>query len=67
MSEAPLTPRQIEVITLIADGKSAGEIGTILGLSPNTVNNYIASAYDITGTHKAPGLVAMCLRRGWIA
>lgn len=67
MSDAPLTPRQIEVVQLMADGKSAEEIGGILGLSYNTINSYVAKAFDATGTHKASGLVAMCLRRGWIS
>lgn len=62
----PLSPRQIEVVGLMADGKSAREISIILGLSHNTINSYIATALDVTGTCKATGLVAHCLRKGWI-
>jgi DNA-binding CsgD family transcriptional regulator len=50
----------------MADGKSAREISSILGLSHNTINSYIATALDVTGTCKATGLVAHCLRKGWI-
>lgn len=63
----PLSPRQIEVVGLMADGKSAREISGILGISTNTINSYIATALDVTGTCKATGLVAHCLRRGWIS
>lgn len=62
----PLGRRQIEVVRMMADGKSVKEMSDILGISHNTINSYIATALDVTGTHKATGLVAMCLRKGWI-
>lgn len=39
--EAPLTPREIEVLKWSADGKTAGEIGDILSISMPTVNFHI--------------------------
>ena len=36
---APLTPREIEVLTLIADGHTAAEAADLLGISPKTVEN----------------------------
>jgi len=65
-SICPLNPRQIEVVGLMADDKSAREISSILGISHNTINSYIATALDVTGTCKATGLVAHFLRKGWI-
>jgi DNA-binding NarL/FixJ family response regulator len=38
-----LTPRQLEVLRLIADGKSNKEIGSLLGLSDSTVKTHISS------------------------
>ena len=35
-----LSPRQLEVATLIAEGKSAASIGIILGISEHSVNFY---------------------------
>lgn len=63
----PLGRRQVQVVSMMADGKSVKEMSDILGISHNTINSYIAAALDATGTHKATGLVAMCLRRGWIS
>ena len=65
-SPSPLTERQAEIAKLLADSKSADEIGELMGLRRYTINSYIRSAMDRTGTSKATGLVALCLRRGWI-
>jgi HD-GYP domain-containing protein (c-di-GMP phosphodiesterase class II) len=40
-----LTPREIEVLELIAAGRSMKEIGRILGISPKTVDNHIQHLY----------------------
>ena len=39
-----LTRRQLECLRWVRAGKSATDIGDILGLSPHTVNEYVASA-----------------------
>ncbi|MCD1264522.1 hypothetical protein B5M44_25920 [Shinella sumterensis] len=66
MSETPLKPRQIDVLKLLADGKSAREAAEILGISRHTANSYIAKAFDITGTHNTNGLLGIAFRKGWI-
>ena len=40
-----LTPREIDVLELIAAGRSMKEIGRILGISPKTVDNHIQHLY----------------------
>jgi HD-GYP domain-containing protein (c-di-GMP phosphodiesterase class II) len=40
-----LTPREIEVLELIASGRSMKEIGRILGIAPKTVDNHIQHLY----------------------
>jgi DNA-binding NarL/FixJ family response regulator len=40
---AALTPRELEIFTRLASGKSNHEIASELDLSPNTVSNHIAS------------------------
>lgn len=35
-----LTPRQLEILALVADGQNTKEIAAVLGLSPKTVENY---------------------------
>ena len=40
-----LTPRENEILTWIATGKSNGDIAQILGISSSTVNNHIKSLF----------------------
>ena len=44
---APLTPRQREVVSLIAAGRSMKEVAAALGLSPRTVETH---KYQVMGT-----------------
>lgn len=45
----PLTAREAEVLVWIARGKSNRDIGTILGLSPRTVNKHLEGIYTKLG------------------
>ncbi len=42
LEELNLTNREIEILTLVAEGKSNAEIGNELALSPLTIKNYIS-------------------------
>lgn len=46
-----LTPRQLEVLGLLGQGKSAGEIGRELFLSKATVRNHIQALLQSLGAH----------------
>ena len=46
-----LTPRQLEVLRLLSEGRSAKEIGQELYLSPATVRNHIRSLLQVLGAH----------------
>lgn len=46
----PLTPRQLEVVELVARGKRYPEIGRLLGISPHTVKNHAENAKDRIGS-----------------
>jgi two-component system, NarL family, response regulator DevR len=41
-----LSPQEQRVVTLVADGKTNKEIAAALALSPKTVRNYLANAFD---------------------
>ena len=41
-----LSPQEQRVVTLVADGKTNKEIAFALELSPKTVRNYLANAFD---------------------
>jgi len=63
---AALTPRELEVLQLIVDGKSNKEIATALDLSANTVAVHRANMMDALGIHKAAELVVYAIRNGLV-
>jgi DNA-binding NarL/FixJ family response regulator len=63
---AGLTPRELEVLQMIVDGKSNKEIATVLDLSANTVAVHRANMMDTLGLHKAAELVVYAIRNGLV-
>jgi len=63
---AGLTPRELEVLQMIVDGKSNKEIATALKLSANTVAVHRANMMDTLGIHKAADLVVYAIRNGLV-
>lgn len=45
VNETSLTPREQDVLCLIAKGYTLNEVAVLLGLSPHTVNGYIKTLY----------------------
>ena len=63
---AALTPRELEVLQMIVDGKSNKEIASALDLSANTVAVHRANMMDTLGIHKAAELVVYAIRNGLV-
>ena len=63
---AQLTAREIQVLRLIAMGKTNREIGTMLGLSANTVAVHRTNLMSTLGVHKAAELVLIAVRKGLV-
>src|SRR5216684_8944506 len=63
---AALTPRELEVLQMIVDGKSNKQIATALDLSANTVAVHRANMMDALGTHKTAELVVYAIRNGLV-
>ena len=61
-----LTPRELEILQLICDGKSNKEIATQLALSANTVAVHRANIMDALGIHKTAELVVYAIRNGLV-
>jgi DNA-binding NarL/FixJ family response regulator len=61
---ASLTIREREVLQLIADGKSNAAAGSLLGLSPRSVETYRARAMQKLGIEDLPTLVKFAIRHG---
>ncbi len=62
-----LTPREREVLTMIAKGKSNKEIAALLDLSVNTVAVHRANLMDKLNIHKSTELVQYAVRKGLVA
>jgi DNA-binding CsgD family transcriptional regulator len=58
-----LTPRELEVAELIADGASSKEAGRRLGISPRTVELHRAHIMAKLGARNAADLVRIVLSR----
>jgi HD-GYP domain-containing protein (c-di-GMP phosphodiesterase class II) len=50
-----LSDREVEVLRLVARGKSNKEIGTLLGISARTVQHHVAHIYDKIGVYSRAG------------
>ena len=64
--EEPLTPREIDVVELLAEGLSNKAIAVRLGISDQTVKFHVASIYAKLGASNRTGAVRRALRRGII-
>lgn len=61
-----LTPRQREILQLIAEGKSTKEIAFTLKVSVKTVETHRVQLMDRLKIHDVPGLVRFAMRTGLI-
>jgi DNA-binding NarL/FixJ family response regulator len=53
-----LSTREIEVMSLIANGHTNGEIATHLFLAEKTVKNHVRRIYSKLGVHTRPAAIA---------
>ncbi|MEA2218722.1 MAG: two-component system, NarL family, nitrate/nitrite response regulator NarL [Solirubrobacteraceae bacterium] len=61
-----LSPREAEILALIADGLSAPAIAELLVLSPATVRTHLQHLYDKLGVSDRAAAVAAAMRRGML-
>ena len=61
-----LSPRQREILQLIAEGKSTREIAEILHLSVKTIESHRAQLMERLDIHDVAGLIRYALRKGLI-
>jgi DNA-binding CsgD family transcriptional regulator len=60
----PLSPRELEVLRLLAAGESNQQIARRLGLSPHTVERHVANLYRKIGARGRADATAYALRSG---
>lgn len=61
---ARLTPREAEIIRLIANGRSAKEAALVLGIAPSTIERHIENVRLKTRTRNRAHMVATILIDG---
>ncbi|TCQ11931.1 DNA-binding CsgD family transcriptional regulator [Rhizobium sp. PP-F2F-G36] len=61
-----LTERELECLSWIAEGKTSEEIALILGISRNTINNYITSVMRKTATKTRSEAIACAVRNNLV-
>ena len=61
-----LTGREIEVLSLVAQGQTSRQIGTVLFISENTVKNHIRNILDKLGLHSRSEAVLYAVREDLI-
>ena len=65
-SAGELTPREIDVLLLIVDGRSNRQISTELRISGHTVRNHIQSIFRKLGVGSRTRAVVVAVRQGLI-
>jgi len=60
----PLTTRQREVVSLIAEGRTMKEVATALGLSPRTVETHKYQVMQVLGLQTTADLVRYAIEHG---
>ena len=63
----PLSPRELEVLQLAADGRSTQDIATILVISPATVKTHFQRIYEKLHARDRVAAVATALRLGLVS
>jgi DNA-binding NarL/FixJ family response regulator len=64
--EDPLSPRELEVVKLIAEGHTSDEIGEMLFISKKTVDRHRANILEKLGMRNRVELTRYAIRRGLV-
>jgi len=62
----PLTPREREVLRLVAEGKTNKDVAKLLGISQKTAESHRTRILEKLGIHETASLVRYAVRRGLI-
>ncbi len=67
LRDGGLTPRQLEILHLLANGSSTAEMASQLHLSPTTVRNHVANILAALGVHTRLQAVVAASRAGLLS
>jgi DNA-binding NarL/FixJ family response regulator len=66
LGEDPLTPRERQILQLVAEGKTTKESARLLNISAKTAETHRARIMEKLNIHETAGLVRYAIRRGLI-
>jgi DNA-binding CsgD family transcriptional regulator len=65
-SDPRLSKRELEVLSMIADGMTNKKIADVLGVSPHTVKNHAAHIFSKLNVEDRTSAVLLAASQGWI-
>ncbi|MFE5856811.1 MULTISPECIES: response regulator transcription factor [unclassified Streptomyces] len=65
-TEVPLSPRELHVLSMAAEGESVSSIANALHLASGTVRNYLAAAIRKTGARNRLDAIRLSKEFGWL-
>ena len=65
-TDNPLTSREIEIVQLLADGKTTKSIAEELHLSDGTIRNYVSMVLEKLGVSNRIEAIKKALDKGWL-
>lgn len=65
-ARARLSPREHDVVRLVADGRTNDEIGVALGIGAKTVETHLSRVFERFGVASRAELAARAVREGWL-
>jgi len=63
---SPLSGREREILTLVAEGKTNEHVARAMGTSVSTVKSLLAGVFEKLGATDRASALAACFRRGWL-
>ena len=64
--QSHISPRELEVVRLVVDGRSNDEIGAQLGIGVKTVETHLRRLFERLGVASRTELAARAIREGWL-
>lgn len=61
-----LTPREADVVRLVADGRTNEEVGLALGVTSKTVEAHLGRIFERTGIQTRTELATRAMREAWL-
>lgn len=62
-----LTPRELEILSLMAEGRAPGDITATLRMSPNTLRTHMQNVLTKLGVHSKMEALVLAIRHGKVA